>query len=370
MEIKKSSSRGLIINPGADNHLMLSVIAFGFTVAFTRELLDLTNYPQLGTEVLHIAHSVWGGLLLLIAAYLTLIFANKWIKLLGAAISGIGAGLFIDEIGKFITNTNDYFFPPAAPLIYSLFLLTVILFLLLRRSKQKNPRASMYRALINMCELLDGDLDSLERVNLLAELEEASRSDDQQISLLAKQLSEYLKKESLHLAPCRPTIQNRFKRVLKSLGKKLGRERHLQLIILAITPISLFAILLGIILLWAWVSPTNANEILSRILTTNIDLTSLDPVWLNLRLTLQLTIGALYFTSLALLITDHESKGIKIAIFATILSLTVLDLLYFYLNQFGAITGVAANLLALLLLSTYKDWYLGPNKLQGSKSLF
>ncbi len=37
------------------------------TVIATRVYLELTGYPQLGNSVLHIAHALWGGLLLIIA---------------------------------------------------------------------------------------------------------------------------------------------------------------------------------------------------------------------------------------------------------------------------------------------------------------
>jgi hypothetical protein len=69
----------------------------------------VTGYPQIGNDVLHIAHALWGGLLLLVALMLPLAFANRRFLQASAWLGGVGAGLFIDEVGKFITQANDYF---------------------------------------------------------------------------------------------------------------------------------------------------------------------------------------------------------------------------------------------------------------------
>ena len=99
---------------GAAFYVLLTLLSFALSVVLTRLFLQLTGYPQLGGATLHIAHLLWGGLFLFIGALTMLIFANRWVYRLGAILTGIGVGLFIDEVGKFITRTNDYFYPPAA----------------------------------------------------------------------------------------------------------------------------------------------------------------------------------------------------------------------------------------------------------------
>ena len=128
-----SRTRSPVKREGAERYILISLTCFGLTVAVTRIYLEWAGYPQIGNAELHIAHALWGGLLLFLATLLTLIVANRWAFSLSAVLSGVGVGLFIDEVGKFITQKNDYFFPPAAPIIYSAFLLMVLLFLLVRR---------------------------------------------------------------------------------------------------------------------------------------------------------------------------------------------------------------------------------------------
>jgi hypothetical protein len=53
--------------------------------------------------------------------------AIKPIKIITAVVAGSGFGFFIDELGKFITQDNNYFFKPAASLIIIIFILIWII---------------------------------------------------------------------------------------------------------------------------------------------------------------------------------------------------------------------------------------------------
>jgi hypothetical protein len=121
-----------MIRQGAERSLLLVIVSFTIAVVGTRWFLDLTGYPQVGGGELHIAHMLWGGLLLVVAALLVLVVDAPWVMPMAAIGTGAGTGLFIDEVGKFITASNDYFYPLAAPLIYGLLLVLALVFLLVR----------------------------------------------------------------------------------------------------------------------------------------------------------------------------------------------------------------------------------------------
>jgi hypothetical protein len=106
------------------------LVAAVATILVIRTQLWLTHYPQLGGHGLHIAHLLYGGFLMLLAIGILLTFLGRAPRRPAAIVGGIGFGFFIDEFGKFITADNNYFFKPAAALIYIIF---IGLFLLVRR---------------------------------------------------------------------------------------------------------------------------------------------------------------------------------------------------------------------------------------------
>lgn len=101
--------------------LQIFLVAGVAAVLLIRFYLHVTGYPQVGGGTLHIAHMLWGGLLMLAALILLLSYLGRRVRLWGALLGGLGFGTFIDEIGKFVTRDNDYFYRPAFALMYVVF---------------------------------------------------------------------------------------------------------------------------------------------------------------------------------------------------------------------------------------------------------
>jgi hypothetical protein len=140
---------------------------------------------------------LWGGALMLVALLLLLSFLDRHIQHLAAVIAGLGFGTFIDEIGKFVTADNDYFFRPAVALIYVSF---VVVFLAARGIEGRRPLTER-EALANALDLLEGSLDEAlepeDRARIEALLEKAGTD-----SQLAAVLGDYLA-----TVPTRPDVE-------------------------------------------------------------------------------------------------------------------------------------------------------------------
>ncbi len=120
-------STGLPRDPSATRNLTGFVGTAVVTVLVTRAWLAAAGYPQVGGGGLHIAHVLWGGLGMALAVLLLLSYMGPAVRPAAALVGGVGFGLFIDEIGKFVTTDHDYFYQPTAALIYGVVVAIVLL---------------------------------------------------------------------------------------------------------------------------------------------------------------------------------------------------------------------------------------------------
>ncbi len=149
---------------------LISAVA---TILVIRTQLWLTNYPQLGGGGLHIAHLLYGGIFMVLAIGLLVTFLGRSPRFPAAIVGGIGFGFFIDELGKFITANNNYFFEPAAALIYLVFIGLFLLTRSLQRRRGLSPGERLSNAIDLVGEAARHDFDVNEKRRALEFLDGA-----------------------------------------------------------------------------------------------------------------------------------------------------------------------------------------------------
>jgi hypothetical protein len=197
-------------NSKGRDYLELFLVAGVATVLLNRLFLYLTGYPSVGGSKYHIAHMLWGGLLLTAGFVMTLTFLGERVRRLSALVGGIGFGLFIDELGKFITRDNNYFFRPTIGLIYVIFMLMFIIFSIISRNTRLTPREYELNALNQLEEAALRDLDVVEKQRLVEVL---ARAD--QTSPLVRELRHFVRR--LEAVP--PPPPGRLTRWLKRVDR-------------------------------------------------------------------------------------------------------------------------------------------------------
>lgn len=167
------------------------------SILLLRFYLHSTGYPSIGGTKYHVAHVLWGGVLMLIAFVLNFAFLGRNIQRIVAVTGGIGFGVFIDEIGKLITRDNNYFFQPAVGIIYAVFVALYLAISFLTREQKLTSEEYQLNALRQLEEAVHQDMDLYERASTRRLLERAN-----QHSVLTKKLVQLL--NELPIAPTHP----------------------------------------------------------------------------------------------------------------------------------------------------------------------
>ncbi len=359
MNIPKSHIQSPVERSRAEYYLLLMLLSFAASVTLTRTFLFLTGYPQIGGGGLHIAHVLWGGLILFSAALLPLIFANRWFYTLGAILSGMGMGLFIDEVGKFITQDNNYFYPPAAPIIYAFFLLSVLVYYQVRRPSPRNPRAELYLALDGLEDVLDHDLDARELKELEGRLRYvALQADQPDLARLAKELLDFLSWGKIPITPHLPSFWEKIMSGLQAFENRyLTRPRLRAILTAGVGVLGLVTLSTPGQTLISGYTPSAIEQ--TQAALARIGITTASGLnWLMARVILESFVGMALFISAVLLGVGKDRLGAWGSFLSLLLSLTIVDMLLFYFEQFSTIATASIQLVFLLAVLHYRRKYL------------
>ncbi|MCZ2108825.1 MAG: hypothetical protein LC118_04555 [Dehalococcoidia bacterium] len=302
-----------------------------------RLYLFLAGYPQIGGGGLHVAHMIWGGLLMLAALITGISFVTLTARWTMAILGGAGFGLFIDEIGKFLTSDNNYFFRPAPALIYATF---VALFLLSRTITRRggfSPREQLVNAIELLKQAASGDLDEPERTRALRYLASSPESE------LRKQLVDIF--EALDPAD-RPTRLARLQTWLftryESLASTGWFARAVALLVVAGSVATLTEVI-AILLVrdHPWRSGSGANDL------DLVNLVSVSPLG---ALEVLAAVAALALSVAALPAGAGELRSLRLQERAVFVWILVIQPFAFYEAQFFASAGMILSLPLLSLL--------------------
>ncbi len=326
---------GLVRRTPEDSFAVETLASAVVTVLATRLFLELSGYPQLGNETLHVAHVMWGGLLMLVAGRLGLAFYGAGVRRLSAVLLGVGFGLFIDEVGKFVTRDYDYFFRPAAALIYASF---VLLYLSIRAVRRLTPPGETALLLSGMERLEDAARGTLRPDQQRAALDALDR-----VAASASphaQLARRLRETLASLDPAAPRQPGRAAQRLAAARDRIARSPRQRawllravvaaaaLGLLEVTGTALGVVAVGTGVLLAGWSPG-----------PDFPVTALQALGSSVA-------GTFFLRGLWVLRRDTADGLRRIGTGLTV-TILVVDVFAFYFHQFGATSGALTSLLLL-----------------------
>jgi hypothetical protein len=334
---------------GAEDYLLLTVVAFALTVVATRWYLEFSGYPKVGGGGLHVAHMLWGGLLLIVGALLPTLFVGRRVMQLSAIATGVGVGLFIDEVGKFITESNDYFFAPAAPLIYGGVLLLMLLWVMVRRRSGGTPHDAVQAAIEALRDGADGRLTADDR-DVATERLRAVRSDlPPTEDALAGRIAGLLESPEVDATLASAGWVSRGSaRVL--LERLLPTRLERVFIIIGLGFATFLAVGTTVFVL------TFDIDALATIFpdTTGPVENPTDPFWWLLLGGTAILVGVVSAIAVVALLRGDARRGATIGMAAMLIHLVATGLLTFYVAQFEAVASTVVRVILLALILDFR----------------
>lgn len=327
------------------SELVLTVMKWAIlSLLFMRTALILLNYPTIGKGNWHIAHAFTGGMVMWAGAMIGYIYYGAQAKKISATVFGVGLGWFVDEIGKYLTRDNNYFFQPAVSLIYVFFIILFLIYRYSEKNEPKEPRAILFQVMDKLEELSENDLEISEKVALQKKLKGVIRKGDEKTKNLALELS--------HMVERIEPIENkadgrsvRFWKIIKRFSYQKVFKRKWVLRILLVLAIMYIAG--GVIDSVFILSKFKENRLFELWygnweLVNRTDLRIFSIMTLGNGTTSILFIGGIYWLS-----RRKKARGFSYFQYGLLVNIFITSVFKFYFEQISGILGVLVSIVVL-----------------------
>ena len=341
-----------------DEYLLNTIFSAVVTVLVIRVFLELTHYPQIGGNGLHIAHLLWGGLFMFVGSLLFFLYNSRPVKNFTSYLTGIGWGFFIDEIGKFITSDNNYFFRPAAALIYLLFIFGFLLYYLAHRERKHMTNDERLCDVLEGCkEILEGDLDGPEQSRMMTRLDEVITSEeDEETRSFAQDLSVVIENRRItgdthDDSTFIVRAAGRLERYLRGL---VFRTWFYPILMVGVIGKTLWNVSLFSDLLLAQVTRSSPTLSLYALIHSTSRLQAeYSVVFVMVILFSRAAISMLIVVSLLRYRRGHR-ETLWLATLSLVFSILLVNVLEFYVSQFSAVWQSITDILLFLIIREYR----------------
>ncbi len=299
------------------------------TVLITRAYLAATGYPQIGGGNLHVAHVLWGGLLMGVAIVLLVIVPGGAAKIRGALVGGIGFGLFIDEIGKFLTKDVDYFFQPAIAIMYVIFVGFYLVVRVVLRRRRLTDRLRLAIGLDALSDQVRGQLSQSQRALATVLLDEIT---EPAVRAVALQVRTALSNDAVGDTG----FEHRFtvwRDTVSRVANRILAGRAAQRIVLGFFILQATLSVAEIVYLLATHAATTGDEAAGPVATISSGV-----------VTVMVIVGV------SLLLRNRYLPALRILHAAIVINLLVSQVFLFASQQFGALAGFALALVMWAVL--------------------
>jgi hypothetical protein len=347
----------IILRKHAHELVQNVVLGFAFSVIAIRFFMAVSPITILVVGNFHVAHMLYGGVLLLIASLLVYILQNSRALEISSWLTGIGFGFFIDEIGKYVSLNNDYYYKLAAPLIYLSFLITVFVFFWVKQRQKLTAKERLYHALFDVQRIMEERLYLFEFPDLKRSLKELLKESDQPLQrALASELHDFVlgKQRSLRLANRGRlfNLQSSFRSRARSIVYRAWFSRVLLLALVVRVLWVIPSIILPLVGLTGDLQWRQARELLTQagLISGNQEFY---PFFFLV--VMEVTVGLGLLLALSLIVA-RKPHGYWLARRLLFFSILFLGLFNVYFGQFSAFISIAIDALLLFLLTKlYKN---------------